>query len=97
MEIPSRDDSLFHFIYSNISCSYVYINLGKTDTLIEAIRRLKIIHPEKKLLVCAPSDAAADVLCDRLSKTKFTNKQMLRFNWWQRLRDSLQPSTLAIT
>jgi helicase MOV-10 len=37
-----------------------------------------------KILACAPSDAAADVLCIRLSK-HFSSLQLFRLNWWQRL------------
>jgi superfamily I DNA and/or RNA helicase len=49
---------------------------------------LKSLHPSKKVLACAPSDAAADVICQRLTNY-FSNKQLLRLNWWQRLPDSV--------
>lgn len=49
-------------------------------------------HPFKRILVCAPSDAAADVLCLRL-KQYFTPRQLFRLNWWQRVAASM-PVTL---
>lgn len=57
---------------------------GKTVTLIEIIRDVYQRSPSVKVLACAPSDAAADVLCIRLSKY-FNSLQLFRLNWWQRL------------
>ncbi len=45
-------------------------------------------HPERRVLVCAPSDAAADVICLRLSKY-FAPKELFRLNWWQRIHASI--------
>lgn len=39
-------------------------------------------------IACAPSDAAADVICERLSK-HFTTQQLFRLNWWQRTTTSI--------
>jgi DNA polymerase III delta prime subunit len=66
---------------------------GKTSTIIEAIRRLKENYPTKRVLICAPSDAAADVVSSRLMKY-FSNGRLLRLNWWQRMPDSVQPPEL---
>lgn len=61
---------------------------GKTSTLIEAIVRLHKAHPQKRVLACAPSDAAADVLTQRL-KEYYSPKELLRLNWWQRISASV--------
>jgi helicase MOV-10 len=61
---------------------------GKTITLIEIIRAVYQQNPSVKILACAPSEAAADVLCLRLSKY-FTSSQLFRLNWWQRLLASV--------
>ena len=58
--------------------------IGKTSTLIRAIIELTKYYPDKKILACAPSDAAADVVCKRLAKY-FTRAELFRLNWWQRL------------
>ncbi|KZS97367.1 P-loop containing nucleoside triphosphate hydrolase protein [Sistotremastrum niveocremeum HHB9708] len=39
---------------------------GKTVTIIEAIRQVLIWDPEAKILACAPSNSAADLLAERL-------------------------------
>lgn len=43
------------------------------------------------MLACAPSDAAADILCMRLMK-HFSPSEMFRLNWWQRTHTSLPPA-----
>lgn len=67
--------------------------LGKTSTVIEAIVQLLKKCPGKRVLACAPSDAAADLLCSRLSNY-FSKDVLFRLNWWQRLPDSLNPTSL---
>lgn len=62
---------------------------GKTKTVIEAIRRLIVGSNERiRILACAPSDAAADVMCRRLAKF-IQPHHLLRLNWWQRSIASL--------
>eukprot|EP01035_Chromulina_nebulosa_P018484 gene18484-24197_t len=67
---------------------------GKTATVIESIRKLLALHPDKKVLACAPSDAACDVICYRLSKY-FDKTQLFRLNWWQRHPDSLKTELIS--
>ncbi|KAJ1387987.1 P-loop containing nucleoside triphosphate hydrolase protein, partial [Ochromonadaceae sp. CCMP2298] len=61
---------------------------GKTSTVIEAILRVCRLHPHKRVLACAPSDAAADVIAERL-RHHLSPQQMLRLCWWQRVAASL--------
>lgn len=49
------------------------------------ITALVHLSPTCRILVCAPSDAAADVLAMRLPDTM----KVFRLNWWQRLQTSL--------
>lgn len=51
------------------------------------------LHPNYRILACAPSDAAADVICTRLM-TKFSPDKLVRLNWWQRLIASVPPNLL---
>lgn len=67
---------------------------GKTKTVCEAIVSLKQKYPNVKILACAPSDAAADVLASRLAPF-FTTKQMLRLNWFNRSPSSCLYSLLS--
>ena len=39
---------------------------GKTVTIVEAIKTLVELNPEHKILACAPSNAAADLIATRL-------------------------------
>ena len=72
---------------------------GKTSTVTEAILRVCRLHPTKRILACAPSDAAADVLCERLARY-LSPQQLFRLNWWQRVSASmpakLRPYTLDV-
>ena len=45
---------------TNISTSHI---VGKTSTVIEAIQQMRRNHPTVRILACAPSDSAADVVC----------------------------------
>lgn len=69
---------------------------GKTSTLIEAIVRLHKKHPQKRVLACAPSDAAADVLVQRL-KEFYEPSELLRLNWWQRITASVPIEIMQYT
>eukprot|EP01038_Epipyxis_sp_PR26KG_P010898 gene10898-14628_t len=61
---------------------------GKTSTIIETILAIREKYPNKRILACAPSDAAADVICLRLI-SHFQPNQLFRLNWWQRISASL--------
>jgi helicase MOV-10 len=62
--------------------------VGKTSTVAEAILRICLQYPTKRILACAPSEAAADVLCERLSR-HLNRAQLFRLNWWQRTSASV--------
>uniref|UniRef100_A0A7S2F4L8 RNA helicase n=1 Tax=Octactis speculum TaxID=3111310 RepID=A0A7S2F4L8_9STRA len=49
-----------------------------------------------RLLITAPSDAAADVLCLRLAKS-LSPKELFRMYWWQAKLAQVPPSLLAYT
>ena len=67
------------------------VGTGKTCTIIEVILETLRRSPEKRVLACAPSDAAADVICKRLMPY-FSETQLCRLNWWQRSLASVHPS-----
>ncbi|KAK7047845.1 hypothetical protein VNI00_006173 [Paramarasmius palmivorus] len=50
---------------------------GKTVTLVEAIRQILHLNPEARILACAPSNSAADLLATRLA---VLGSQLLRLN-----------------
>lgn len=72
---------------------------GKTSTVAEAILRICRTQASKRILACAPSDAAADVICERLAR-HLSTAQLFRLNWWQRVSASmpakLRPYTLDV-
>ncbi|KAI0263051.1 P-loop containing nucleoside triphosphate hydrolase protein [Gloeopeniophorella convolvens] len=51
---------------------------GKTVTIVEAIKQILRLDPIARLLVCAPSNSAADIIAQRLSGTLGTNS-LFRF------------------
>uniref|UniRef100_A0A8C5MKA9 RNA helicase n=1 Tax=Leptobrachium leishanense TaxID=445787 RepID=A0A8C5MKA9_9ANUR len=54
---------------------------GKTVTIIEAILQVYYALPDSRLLVCAPSNSAADLVCLRLHETgKLEPGSMVRVN-----------------
>lgn len=100
---PSNDNSLFnelnvrqnHFVNKCMDNRSEIIKIlfgppgtGKTYTLIELTKRIVNANPQSKILLTAPSNQAADLLCYRLSKffneqnsdSKFANTQMIRLN-----------------
>ena len=40
--------------------------LGKTVTLVEAIKQIEKTQPSCHILACAPSNSAADLLCKKI-------------------------------
>jgi hypothetical protein len=59
--------------------------------VVEAIKQVGIHRPTARILICAPSNTAADVLLQRLS-TSLTKQELLRFNSYQR---DVEPGTVA--
>ena len=57
---------------------------GKTMTLIEAIYQIYRCYTSSRILVCAPSNAAADLLCERLSRKGIDIVDMQRINAYGR-------------
>ncbi|KAF8267993.1 P-loop containing nucleoside triphosphate hydrolase protein [Lactarius quietus] len=53
---------------------------GKTSTLVECIMQLVLRDASFKILACTPSNAAADLLVERLSAAGLTVDQLLRLN-----------------
>ncbi|KAF9003324.1 RNA helicase [Cyathus striatus] len=53
---------------------------GKTITIIETIRQLLVRNPKVKILACAPSNSAADLIALRLTENKIlTSDELFRF------------------
>jgi len=54
-------------------------------TLVEAILQVVTHIPSSRLLVCAPSNSAVDLLCERLHDSgEITKDMMVRFNAYRR-------------
>jgi helicase MOV-10 len=51
---------------------------GKTVTIIEAMRQILMANPNARILACAPSNAAADIIAERL--TVLGASQLFRLN-----------------
>jgi len=56
---------------------------GKTRTLVAALLAVIRSNPESCVLVCAPSNAAADVIVER-AKVQLNTSQMIRINAYSR-------------
>ncbi|KAG9042355.1 hypothetical protein FS837_010960 [Tulasnella sp. UAMH 9824] len=52
---------------------------GKTVTIVEAIRQILARNPSAKILACAPSNNAADIIADRL-RDSLSTAQLFRLN-----------------
>lgn len=65
---------------------------GKTVTLVEIILQVYYNMPWSRILVCAPSNSAVDVICERLSG-QLTVGEMTRFNSYRRLEKNV-PKTI---
>lgn len=61
---------------------------GKTVVIVEAIRQILISNPAAKILACAPSNSAADIIAERLSRV-LTKRELFRMNAPTRDKDSL--------
>jgi helicase MOV-10 len=58
--------------------------VGKTSTVIESIMQLVRRDPSAKVLACAPSNAAADLLVQRLAAAGLNNAELFRLNAYSR-------------
>ncbi len=94
--VPHLNDSQNAALNNLISAEDIAIvhgppGTGKTTTLVEAI---KIIAQNKEqVLVCAPSNAAVDLLTDRLSKASL---QVVRMGNISRVDDAVLNATLDV-
>lgn len=61
-----------------MSAFYYRPGTGKTITVVEAIRQLLDKNPDVKILACAPSNSAADLIAERL--TVLGPSQLFRLN-----------------
>lgn len=59
--------------------SYLSPGTGKTVTVVETIRQILLTNPNARVLACAPSNAAADLIAERLSDS-ITTSQLFRLN-----------------
>ena len=67
---------------------------GKTKTLVASILEIHRDSPSTRILVTAPSDAAADVIAKRLVQY-YNSDELFRLNWWQRMPASLSAELLS--
>ncbi|TFK41436.1 RNA helicase [Crucibulum laeve] len=70
---------------------------GKTITIIEAIRQILHTNPRARILACAPSNSAADLIASRLQDGNMTNDQLFRFYAPSRFKNQVPDSLLAFT
>ena len=68
---------------------------GKTTTLVEAILQFVKSKTESKVLVCAPTNTAADELCKRL--TQLNRSEMLRLMAYSRDPHEVEASVVPYT
>lgn len=52
--------------------------LGKTVTLVEAIKRIVKTRPSCNILACAPSNSATDNLCEKILQDKIAKPSVYR-------------------
>ena len=64
-------------------------------TVVESIFQILRYDENSKILVCAPSDAACDVITKRLLPLLPTQFKIQRVNWWSRNPSSLPPELLG--
>eukprot|EP00794_Sanderia_malayensis_P005865 gene5865-6558_t len=61
---------------------------GKTITVVEAILQVFSLIPTSRILACAPSNSASDLIAQRLvESSKFSKGQLIRLNAMQRSQD----------
>jgi helicase MOV-10 len=73
---PSVDTS-FHDIKANKTAIFCRPGTGKTVTIVEAIRQILRRTPKARILACAPSNSAADLIASRLNA--LSTQELFRF------------------
>lgn len=63
--------------------------------VVEAIRQILAYDPKAKILACAPSNSAADLLADRLRQQGLSPSELFRLNAPSRARSTLLASLTA--
>ncbi|KAF8520941.1 P-loop containing nucleoside triphosphate hydrolase protein [Hysterangium stoloniferum] len=61
---------------------------GKTVTVVEAMRQILLNNPHSRILACAPSNSAADLIAERLGET-FMPSQLFRLNAPSRSKEAM--------
>ncbi|KAF8522660.1 P-loop containing nucleoside triphosphate hydrolase protein [Gautieria morchelliformis] len=64
---------------------------GKTVTIVEAMRQIILKDPDARILACAPSNSAADLIAERL-KESLLPPQLFRLNAPSRSKDQMPKS-----
>ncbi|EDO34496.1 predicted protein [Nematostella vectensis] len=71
---------------------------GKTITVVESIKQVLHVFPNSKVLACAPSNSAADLILERVMKHNVIPKmKMLRLNAFGRSYASLSDSIKVVS
>ena len=68
---------------------------GKTVTIVEAIRQLVQTKPDTRILACAPSNSAADLIAERLSD--LGKSQIFRLNAHSRGVDHVPRAVIGLS
>ncbi|KIO33700.1 hypothetical protein M407DRAFT_229531 [Tulasnella calospora MUT 4182] len=66
---------------------------GKTVVLVEAIRQVLTNQPDAKILACAPSNSAADIIAERLGRF-LSKRELFRMNAPTRNKDTIPTKLL---
>ncbi|KAF5322682.1 hypothetical protein D9619_001136 [Psilocybe cf. subviscida] len=69
---------------------------GKTITIVEAIKQLILTNPNAKILACAPSNSAADLITSRLRNT-LQPEHLFRFYAASRFKNQVPDELLPYT
>lgn len=70
---------------------------GKTVTIVEAIRQILAANPEARILACAPSNSAADLIALRLAHRPLSPRELFRMNSYARPYKSLAENASILT
>ncbi|GJE86466.1 RNA helicase [Phanerochaete sordida] len=70
---------------------------GKTVTIVETIRQILAADPDARILACAPSNAAADIIAKRLAFNPLSPSELFRLNSYARTYKSLVDGAPVLT